>query len=370
MSSLAPRIAFGNTPAMLGKSAGFALSALVLIGCARTISQDAATSEDGRVKGAKPMVLDNNEARASGIVTYPGGDRVDWKVLEIPDKKRGTLDFKLTWNPPRPGLQLAFDVFDEWNTPVLSSKRTSKKRAAGKIRTATLENARGKYFVRVYAVGRGDAGKYRFTAEFRETTPGLAFDPLKLEIADPPKLAAVPDIEQGCDEFTFDVKVPACKLVCPASGAPPGWPACKGKCPNPPTVDEPACWPTMPCPKGAPDERIKSCKPKDWPACDKTNPDDSNPNCRVKAAPVVGRVMGTDIQGNEILVRVGLGSAQGVKMAGWSAALIRSTNVNDSLVPGGDGKIVRVDTNVTIVKLRGITPDQINATPYVRLAPL
>jgi hypothetical protein len=356
---------------MLGKSAGYAaLGALVLFGCARTIAQDAKSSEDGKVKGAKPMVMDNGEARASGIVTYPGGDRVDWKLIETPDKKLGTLDFKLTWNPPRPGLQLAFDVFDEWNNVVAGSKKTSKKRAAGKIRTASLSNARGKYFVRVYAVGRGDAGKYRLSAEFRETTPGLTFDPLKLEIADPPKLAAVPDIEQGCDEFTFDVKIPACKMVCPAANAPPNWPACKGRCPTPPTVDEPACWPTMPCPKGSPDERVKACKPKDWPPCpDKNQPDESNPNCRIKAAPVVGRILGTDIQGSELLVRVGVGAQQGVKKDTWTAAVIRSGNVNDALVPGGSGTIIRVDPTVTIVKIR-LTPDQVNQTPFVRLAPL
>jgi hypothetical protein len=343
---------------------------LVTFGCARNIAQDKATTADGKVKGAKQMQLENGEARAAGIVTYPGGDRVDWKLIELPEKKRGTLDVKLTWTPPRPGLQLAFDVFDEWNTQITGSKKLSKKRAksSGKTRTATVKDARGKYFIRVYAVGRGDAGKYRLTVEFKEAVAGLAFDPLKLDISDPPKLAAVPEIEVGCDEFTFDVKVPACKLVCPAAGAPPGWPACKGKCPSPPTVDEPACWASMPCPKGAPDERIKSCKPKDWPPCpDKNNPDESNPNCRVKAAPLVGRIIGKEVRGGDLLVRVGIGSTQGVKK-GWVGYVVRANDVNEKAVPGGNVTIERIESAITIVRVK-LTADQISSTPWVRLAP-
>ncbi len=356
---------------MLGKSvgAGFLVPCLVLASaCAHNIAQDKATTADGKPKGAKQMQLENGEAKASGIVTYPGGDRVDWKLVELPEKKRGTLDVKLTWTPPRPGLQLAFDVFDEWNTPLVSSKKTSKKRSQGRSRTASLQGAKGKYFIRVYAVGRGDAGKYRLSVEFKETVAGLTFDPLKLEIADPPKLAAVPDIEVGCDEFSFDPKVPACKLVCPSAGAPPGWPACKGKCPTPPTVDEPACWATMPCPRGQPDERIKACKPRDWPPCpDKNNPDDSNPNCRIKAAPVVGRIIGKEVQGSDLIVRVGIGSDQGVKK-GWTGTVIKGAEVTDKAVPGGDVVIVRIDKQVTVVKLK-LTADQIAANPYVRLSP-
>ena len=193
---------FSNTSIMLGKSVGprrvlerLALACLIvaLSSCARNIGQDKATATDGRVKGAKQMTLENGEAKASGIVTYPGGDRVDWKVIDLPEKRRGKLDVKLSWTPPRPGLQLAFDVFDEWNNQVGGSKKTSKKRAKGKTRTDTVVDAKGKYFIRVYAVGRGDAGKYKLTVEFKETVAGLTFDPLKLEISDPPKLAAVPE---------------------------------------------------------------------------------------------------------------------------------------------------------------------------------
>jgi hypothetical protein len=347
---------------MLGKSVGpgwiaIGFCSLVLaLGCARNIAQEKATGADGKVKGAKPMQLENGEGKAAGIVTYPGGDRVDWKLIELPEKKKGTLELKLTWTPPRPGLQLAFDVFDEWNTLITGSKKTNKKRAkaSGKVRTATVDNAKGKYFVRVYAVGRGDAGKYRLTVEFKETAAGLTFDPLKLEVQDPPKLAAVPEIEVGCDEFTFDPKVPACKLVCPAANAPPGWPACKGKCPTPPSADEPACWPTMPCPKGP-------------PCPNKNEPDESNPNCRVKAAPIMGRIVSKEVRGSETIVVVGVGKNQGVKK-GWKAAVLKTADITAGIVAGGEGTITDVDASTTKVSLR-LSPDQISQTPFVRLSP-
>lgn len=358
---------------MFGKSVralGLLACAFALIACAHNVNQDKATTADGKVKGAKQMTMENGEAKSSGIVTYPGGDRVDWKLLELPEGKKGKLEMKLTWITPRPGLQLAFDVFDEWNIQVAGSKKTSKKKArsSGRQKIASVAGAKGKYFIRVYAVGRGDAGKYKLTANFEEQAGTLAFDPLKVAINDPPKLADVPAIEQGCDEFTFDPKVAACKMVCPSTGAPPGWPACKGKCPTPPTVDEPACWATMPCPRGQPDERIKACKPRDWPPCpDKNNPDDSNPNCRVKAAPVVGRVIGKTVQGTDVIVQVGIGSDQGIKK-GWTGTVIRGPDVNDKPFPGGDVTIIRIDKTVTVVKVR-LTADQVEQNKNIRFSP-
>ncbi len=342
---------------------------LLVVSCAHNVAQDAKSTADGKIKGAKPITLENGEGKTFGIVTYPGGDRVDWKLVELPEGKRGKLEIKLTWTTPRPGLQLAFDVFDEWNGQVSGSKKTSKKKArtSGKTKVGTVDGAKGKYFIRVYAVGRGDAGKYKLAVNFEESAGVLAFDPLKLAINDPPKLADIPTIEAGCDEFTFDTKVAACKLIC-GPGAPPGWPGCKGKCPTPPTVDEPSCWATMPCPRGQPDERIKACKAKDWPVCpDKNNPDDSNPNCRVKAAPVVGRVIGKTVQGSEIIVQVGVGSDAGIKK-GWTGTVITGPNASDRAFPGGDVVIIRIDKQVTVVKVR-LTADQVDQNKNVRFSP-
>src|SRR5438067_1450029 len=96
---------------------------LVAAACAHNVPQDLATGNDGKIHGATPLRLDNGQAIAKGIVTYPGGDRVDWKLIELPDGKRGTLDLKMTWKTPRPGLEVAFDVFDQWNTQVVTSSK-------------------------------------------------------------------------------------------------------------------------------------------------------------------------------------------------------------------------------------------------------
>src|SRR3569623_1822287 len=352
---------------MFGKSAGAGLVALGVIAlvtaCAHNVPQDSASGPDAKPKGAKPINIENGEGKAKGIVTYPGGDRVDWKVFELPPNIRGQIDVKLQWQPPRPGLQL---VFDEYNTPIVQSMRTSRKRASSRIRTATIDNAKGKYFVRVYAVGRGDAGAYKLTVDFKENNGPLALDLSKVENPEPPKLAALPEIEIGCDEFTFDVKVPACKNVCPTSNAPPGWPACKGKCPDPPDVNNSACWNTMPCPN-PPDRRVKACPKSKWPKCmDINNPDPQNPNCDdATAPPVTGRVIKTEIQQNDTIVTVAAGSDQGVSKA-WKGHVLRG----DSATPmdGGEVTVIRVGKRETIGKVH-LTTDQISANPRVKLIP-
>lgn len=301
---------------MFGKSGGVAAAFAILfaLSCAHNVPQDKASGPDHATKGAKSMNLENGEAKTTGIVTYPGGDRVDWKVIELPEKKTGDMDIKLSWTPPRPGLQLAFDVFDEWHKQVVQSKRRGRRRSTSRVRTASIDDAKGKYYIRVYAVGRGDAGKYKLTVEFKESNGPMAIDVTKVEIPEPPRLAAVPEPEATCDEFTFDVKNPACRSVCPAANAPPGWPACKGKCPEPADVNNPACWNTMACPN-PPDRRVKSCPKSKWPKCqDINNPDPNNPNCDdAKAEPVMARVIKTEIQGGQVLITVSGGSDQGVR---------------------------------------------------------
>jgi hypothetical protein len=353
---------------MLGKSGcaalGFAiLVSLSLLGCPHNVPQDKATGPDGKIKGAKELTLENGEAKANGIVTYPGGDRVDWKLITVPEKKMGLLDIKLQWNPPRPGLQLAFDVFDEWNTPIVQSKKVSKKRSKSRVRTAVVDNAKGKYFIRVYAVGRGDAGKYKLTVEFKESTGPMTVDVTKIEIPEPPKLAAIPEPEATCDEFTFDQKNPACRTVCPTAGAPAGWPACKGKCPDPPDPQNQACWDKV-CPN-PPTIRAKACKLKDFPPCDKASPDPENMKCGIKADPIVGRVIKNEVQGSDVVITIAVGSDQGIGK-GWTGRVLRGDS--DTPIDGGDVQVIRVGKRETVGKVR-LTIDQVAQNPKVKLSP-
>ena len=356
---------------MLGKSGcaalGFAiLVSLASLGCPHNVPQDKASGEDGKVKGAKPLTMENGEAKAHGIVTYPGGDRVDWKLIELPEKQMGTLDIKLQWSPPRPGLQLAFDVFDEWNTPIVASKKTGKKKSMARVRTAVVDNAKGKYFIRVYAVNRGDAGKYNLTVEFKESTGPMSVDVTKIEIPDPPKLAALPEVAAACgDEFQpFDPKT-SCRDVCP-QGAPATWPGCKGKCPEPPDPQNEACWDKI-CPT-PPTSRSKACMKnvaKFFPPCDKANPDPDNPKCLEKAAPVTGRVIKNEVQGSDVVITIAVGSDQGVGK-GWTGRVLRGDS--DTPVDGGDVQVIRVGKRETVGKVK-LTVDQIAQNPKVKLSP-
>jgi hypothetical protein len=350
---------------MLGKSgsAAFGLAMLLALSCAHNVLQDKATGSDGKNKTAKQMVLENGEARSAGIVTYPGGDRVDWKVIELPDKQRGIMDIKLQWSPPRPGLQLGFDVFDEWNHLVGASKKGGRKKSKARVRTASIDNARGKYFIRVFAVARGDAGKYRLTVEFKESNGPMAIDLTKVEIADPPRLAAIPDVDPTCDEFTFDQKNPACRNVCPTSGAPAGWPACRGKCPDPPDPNNQACWDKV-CPN-PPTTRAKACKMKDFPPCDKSAPDPENMKCSIKANPITGRVIKNEVQGSETVITIAAGEDQGVSK-GWTGRVLRGDS--DNPMDGGEVIVIRVGKRETIGKVK-LTTDQISANPRVKLSP-
>jgi hypothetical protein len=348
---------------MLGKSGGavFSLAILLALSCAHNVPQDKQTGPDGRNKGAKQLTLENGEARATGIVTYPGGDRVDWKQIELPENQRGTLDVKLQWIPPRPGLQLAFDVFDQYNHQVVQSKKPGK-RTKSRVRTASVENAKGLYYIRVYALGRGDAGKYKLTVEFNEQQGPMAIDLTKVDIPEPPKLAAIPEPEQTCDEFSFDPKNPACRTVCPAT-PPPNWPACKGKCPDPPDPQNPACWDKV-CPN-PPTTRAKACKMKDFPPCDKSAPDPENMKCNIKASPVTGRVIKNEVQGSDTIITIAVGEEQGVSK-GWSGRVLRGDS--DNPMDGGDVTVIRVGKRETIGKVR-LTTDQVSSNPRVKLSP-
>jgi len=338
---------------------------ILVASCAHNVSQDAASGSDKNPKGAKPITLENGEGKAAGIVTYPGGDRADWKLIDLPEKQRGTLELNLAWTPPRPGLQLAFDVFDEWNTPIVTSSKTSKKRSKGRTRSESIEGAHGKYYVRVYAVGRGDAGKYKLTVDFKEKVTSTGLDPLKLVIQDPPKLPAVPEAEKDCDEFAFDKNNPACRNVCPATGAPQGWPACKDKCPTPPDINVPSCLLTMPC---APlDRRIRACTKDKFPACpDPAKPDPANPNCDgIKVPPVYGRIVNKTIQGNRVIITIGIRAADKVATS-WGGNVLRGES-GDTPLTGGDIEVVRAEKGIVVGKVK-LSVDQLTANPRVKLS--
>jgi len=182
---------------MLGKIArnrlGQLLALVVIAGfgyaCLLNVSQKANSGKDRRWKGAKKVKLDESgEGKVRGIVTYPGGDRVDWKVVEMPDK--GKLKIRLKWKPPRKGLDLAFNVYDQYLKRIKRAKPTPRKNKRSKrVKIRNVE--KGKYYIQIYAPRRMDAGKYTLNVQFKKGPPNPP-DAGPLDIPNPPKLAAIP----------------------------------------------------------------------------------------------------------------------------------------------------------------------------------
>lgn len=335
-------------------------TALLAAGCPRNVPQDSNTGEDGKTKGAKSMTLENGEAKATGIVTYPGGDRSDWKSIELPKDKRGLLELKLTWQPPRKGLQLSLEVFDEYNYPVAQPPRGRR----GKTRKIEIPDAHGTYFIRVFAQQRGDAGKYKLVASFNEKAGAPTFDPASVELPDPPALASVPDAIVPCDEITFDMKNPSCRNVCPlnAGAAPPGWPGCSGKCPNPPDVENPVCQKTMPCPP-VPDRRVASCRGK-FPPCNPAAIDPNNPNCdNYEIPPTYASILRTEAIDDGARIVVSAGAEKGVKPK-WIGEVLKGNT--DQPLEGGRFTVASVRTRESVGTVK-LTPDTLKANPRVRL---
>ena len=342
---------------MLGNSAGVRRGAALAIGaillyaaCMHNVPQDAHTGADGKPKGAKVIALENNEGKGRGIVTYPGGDRVDWKEIDLPADKTGSLALKLVWTPPRPGLDLSFEVFDEYFYPLGEAKpRKHTKRTSKKL--DPIPHLKGKIYVMIYASGRGDAGKYTLTADYVEEHQAVAFDISSVQVPDPPHLPAVPDAPVPCDPKKYDDKNPACKGVCPDPPDPKN-PACANVCPTPPDINVAACWPKMPCP-APPDRRVKNCmdqwamnKPAPWPACNFAARDANNPNCDVKLK-FTAHVVDVQVQGADTVITVDKGQGAGVA-AGWKGQVIE----NGKPVIGGDFVVIRVVKGAAVGKVK------------------
>jgi hypothetical protein len=340
------------------------LACLVLCACAHNVRQDKATSEDGRIKGAKPIVLENGEASATGIVTYPGGDRVDWKKIELPEKHRGELGIKLSWVTPRPGLKLSFDVFDAYNAQVATSKKISRV-----MRGASIKDAKGTYFIRVYAVGRGDAGKYKLNVEFDGREVGKPLPPI--EVNDPPKLPDLPLVSEtvACDLYKFDYANPDCRDKCPVVNPQQTWPGCSKVCTvNPPDPAIPACAASMACPPGG-DIRVKSCKPIHFPPCPNPNaPNPTNLNCiNHKWSPETARIVKKLVFGNEVEITIMVGTKTNVDST-WSGNVLQGST--GKVLAGGKITIVRIDAAAGIIVGRvRLTAQQVEANLNVLISP-
>lgn len=299
-----------------------------LLGCAHNVAQDKATGPDGKPKGALPIAMQDGEGKAHGIVTYPGGDRVDWKLIELPEGQKGKLDLQLKYRTPRPGLHVAFDVFDQWNTPVVKASKP-----IGRQSMATIDNAQGKYFVRIYAPKRGDAGSYDIVASFAAGESSKPTGPI--EVADPPKLPAVPEVEPECSPF--DPKVKACEKECP-DDAPAGWKGCAAR-------------------DKAEKDRIAAEEAAKAAAEREKN----------KPKPMDKRILTANIEGGETRIIIGVGTeTQPLLDTTWKAEII-STKTGKPLAEG-QATIIRVSKTQVLAKVK-LPTDIVNQNLTVRLTP-
>jgi hypothetical protein len=217
--------ALASPPGGLGggawAAATLAVSLLVGAGCAKNVAQDADSGKDFRNKGAKTIKLEGGEGRSrKDIVTYPGGDRVDWKVFEVPKGKDGTLKVRLRWSPPRPNLDLSFDVYDQYFHRIARAKPAPG--SGRRLKKVTIKDASpGKYYVQVYASGRGDAGTYRVAVEFKEAAEVAVAEATASEIPDPPTLPAIPEAPEVTEAPATQPTTPTPPVVEPVPAAQP-----------------------------------------------------------------------------------------------------------------------------------------------------
>lgn len=306
---------------MLGNSRiGFALCALALAGCPRNVGQHSQSGPDQRASGAQEIELDDDgEGDDRDIVTYPGGDRVDWKVVEVPEGKIGELEIELEWDPPRPGLDVALMVYDANYDRVAQAKPDPGTKDRDK--DVTVEGAKGgKYFIQVYAPRRIDAGSYRLSVDFDVDDDAMA------------------EAAQGSGE----------------QGGGAGHPI-----PSPPAL------PAIPEP-GAETGTETATTGGTETGTTETGTESTETTTEVATVePIRARIVRYQIRGGSALITVDRGKNAGVDR-GWKGQIL----IGSSATPlnGGDFTVMRVTSKEATGKVN-VSVDQIKANRAVLLAP-
>jgi len=335
------------TTGTVHRSLRFSAALLLAAGCSMNVVQDVKSGPDAKAKGAKKIRIgDDGEGTAKGVVTYPGGDRVDWKVFEIP--KSGDVEVALKWEPPRVGEDLSFNVLDDTFhivrrvAPAPDSGKTSKK--------AELTNLQpGKYYVQIYASTRGDAGEYEVKVHWAEARGPIVVnaDPLP----NPPRLPAVPGVVAG--NGTADKSKP------------------KGSKENPCQVGEacapgalyvnPACPQADPMPVGSP------CPPQPVinPACPDAGPLMPGVPCPQVIVKKAAKIIERQVQGQEIQITLDKGANQGIQK-GFTGVVFKGRS-GTATVPNSDFVIFKVTENESYAKLKKVPMDALGDGARVEL---
>ena len=349
---------------MLGKTIALAAAVALTASCVKNVKQDAHSGEDAKVGGAKALILDPqlNEAEGKGIVTYPGGDRVDWRSIELPAGKKGKVAIELSWKPPRPGLDLAFIVYDQYGQKIGSvkekkpsaEKKAKKKKKRLKKSTEIMPVA-GTIFIEVYATNRGSAGAYKLNVKWEEMIveegPKMP-DPSQLQVPMPPKIAAV---YPECDIMNIDPKNPDCKGKHPP-------------CPEPPDPANPNCsGKSAKCDPNLLDPLNPNCLPY-YPDCDPLKIDPKNPKCKgveaPPAEPIAAEITDTETSGTGTMITINVGSKDGVTKD-WKGVIIDTSGKG---IENGSFTIWKIKDHACYAKVK-VSKSVVDKNPAVRLTP-
>lgn len=291
----------------------FAIALGTATGCLTNVPQNKNSGKDYRSKGARTIELENGQGRTRDIVTYPGGDRVDWKVFEVPEGSQGDMTIRLRWRPARPGMRVGISVYDQWYDRLERIKGTNKRSKRLKIRNLKP----GKYYIQIFAPKRMDAGRYRLSLNFRERKPP---------------------------------KVPTIAELAGQIGDPPVLPA----------VIEPV----VKTPEQIAAEEAEAQRLRDeQTAADQIKADEDAKMAELNK-PVYARVRRTQSSGGGgVIITINVGSNKGIARE-WVGTLLNGKTRNP--LPDGDFKIIRVTARESIAKVR-LAVDQVKANPRVKL---
>jgi len=290
---------------------------VALAACAKTIDQHAHTGPDGFSEGAESIELTGGQGEAVGQVTYPGGDRVDWKVIALPAGRIGQLVLDLEWRAPRDRMDLGLVVYTadgKLLDETIEGRRRSKREGSKDL---TIERAQGTIYVLVFATERGDAADYALDVRFVDQTPPapVTIDSLlatgAFPIPGPPSLGAVP---RPCKD-TYDPDNPDCVQNPPACDR------------DNPDKKNPSC--KKLCNKDKLDPKNPDCK-QFYPVCDPDikKYDKANPNCDgiepvrpPPPPPIKGSVMDVTIQNGKTIISISVAKDSPVQR-GWAGTLV------------------------------------------------
>lgn len=345
--------------------AAAAAAALVLLAaCSKQVPQDADTGDDGDWKGAEELALEGGIATAEDQVSYPAGDRIDWHVLAL-GARRGTVTVELAWEAPRPGLDLAFQIWTEHGGRVAETasgtpRSARERKKSRRDKRLSVTDATGNVWVRVYASRRPDAGRYELTVTFQEERV-LRGDDLEdvLRNAQVPYPPALPAVYPPCNEAKID----------------PENPDCLGKVPDcdpaRPVDTNPKC--RAACDTGGLPADSAFCKAVLPPVC----PDRGEPRCPAEPPPppepIVAQAKNrTEVQGGtEVLVILDAEKVPGAALIdrSWTVELANKKGAPVAKSAGRVHKVEPVGRQIKVTAFVPKTPDQVLAAGYLRFAP-